>query len=328
MALLHGRGRAAFTLIEVLGAFFMTTIVLVLVSGIFMQNGRQREAATELLRVETTASAALDILSRDLEASVYLSRSETRSSNEHPWIFLAEGAGELGATRLRFQTQNVSRENLAENASTWIDVAYFLTEQRRDIEDGDGFDGNRYTLWRWRSPRPPNDPARSFPEENDIGSARVIEDIADFGVTFIDSEGELLDEWDSTLSTGSAPLPSSAEIRLVIFETAREGRAAPGILQIPGRMHERHVSLAMHQPIDLDALVALETSNQGPGCFTIADCADIDDEWFIEQLDDECGGDEELCDLLEQSQSACWDEIVNEWPSVASTAPPECEDGP
>jgi hypothetical protein len=328
MTLLPPRQEAAFTLIEVLGAFFMTTIVLVLVSGIFVQNGRQREAATELLRVETTASAALDILSRDLEASVYLSRPEAQSSGDHAWIFLAEGSGELGATRFRFQTQNVSRENLAENASTWVDVAYFLTEQRRDIDDGDAFDGDRYTLWRWRSTRPPNDAARTFPDEDDIGSARVIEGIADFGVTFIDSEGESLDEWDSTLSTGSAPLPSSAEIRLVIYKNAREGEAAPGILQIPGRVHERHVSLAMPQPIDLAALVALETSDQGPNCFTIANCAEIDDEWFVEQLDDECGGDEDLCDLLEQSQSTCWDEIVNEWPSVAGLAPAECEDRP
>ena len=50
-----------FTLIEVVAAFFLTTVVLFFVTGIFSENAKQRSAAAELLRVETTASAALDL---------------------------------------------------------------------------------------------------------------------------------------------------------------------------------------------------------------------------------------------------------------------------
>ncbi len=60
----HDRSRnrsTGFTLIEVVAAFFLTTVVLFFVTGIFSENGRQRSAATELLRVETTASAALPL---------------------------------------------------------------------------------------------------------------------------------------------------------------------------------------------------------------------------------------------------------------------------
>jgi len=42
--------RAGFTLIEVVGAFFMMVVILVFITGIFFENGRQREAATDLMR--------------------------------------------------------------------------------------------------------------------------------------------------------------------------------------------------------------------------------------------------------------------------------------
>jgi len=314
---------AGFTLIEVMGAFFITTIVILFVTGIFSENGRQRSAATELLRVETSASAALDILAEDLEAAIHVSRSEGRDPRDHPWRFVAENGSALGARSLRFQTQNVSRANLGEHASTWVDVAYFLTGEEDDEDSGGE---PRFTLWRWRSTRPPSDVADRWPEPDDPGSARVLEGIADFGVQLVDAEGGLVDEWDSSFLPGDAPLPVGAEISLSLYELAREGEAEPDVLEVPGRTHLRAVSLAMSRPIDLDALIALASEAGDVECGTIAECADFDDRWFVELREADCDGDEALCELLASSQSSCWSDVVQDWPSVASTAAPECED--
>jgi len=323
----HPIRNAGFTLIEVIGAFFMTTVVLFMVMGIFSENGRQRSVATEKIRVATTAAAALDVIAQDLEAALFVQKPEGLDPNRHAWLFRAEGVGELGSTRLHFQTQNVARDNLGEHASTWVDVAYFLTEEE-DVEAQESgfFASSRYTLWRWRSSRPPSDAARRFPDQDEPGAARVAEGLASFGVTFVDLDGATLEEWDSTYGTGENPIPVAAEIRLSLFQDARPGEADPGVLQIPGRVHERSVSVAMHRPVDVDALIATATNADGPGCATISDCADFDDQWFVDQREAGCDGDDELCDLLNSSTESCWSEVVSGWPSVANLASPQCEE--
>ena len=321
------RGRSGFTLIEVVAAFFLTTIVLFFVTGIFSENGRQRSAATELLRVETTASAALDLIAQDLEGSVFIARQSGLDPRSHPWRFIAEGSGELGATFIRFQTQNVPRGNLAENASTWVDVAYFLTEE--EPEDEGITEGPSYTLWRWRSSRPPSEAARRDPDENDPASARVAEGLAGFGLRFVDPEGGVLDDWDSAFAPDDAPIPMGVEVNLVLHRNAREGETDSGAIRIPGRIHVRAVTLAMHRPIDLDALISLAAEAEGElTCGTIADCADFGDEWFVDLRESGCDGDEELCQMLNASTETCWSEIVREWPSIANEAAVECEELP
>lgn len=320
---------AGFTLIEVVGAFFVTIVVMFFVFSIFFENGRQRAVASELMRVETTAGAALELVARDLEGALYVSRPANRDLRDHPWIFLAERPGDLGATLLRFQTQNVPRGNLGEHASTWVDVVYFVTEEEPD-PDAVGFGTEpRFTLWRWRSIRPPNDATRRLPDEYDPRSARVAAGLADFGVTFLDEGGSVVDEWDSSLGTGESPLPVAAEIRLSLFEAARPGQSDdPEALMVAGRPRARSVALPMHRPIDIAALVAASQSAAEIDCSTIADCADIDDEWFVDLLDAGCDGDEELCDMLNASTTTCWSEIANGWASIAATAPAACEELP
>ena len=320
------RRHAAFTLVEVIGAFFLTTVVLFAVTGIFSENGRQRSAASEKLRVATTAAAALDLVAEDLEGAIFVRKPEGRDGRNHPWIFQADGESELGATRLRFQTQNVSRSRLGEHASTWVDVAYFLTEE--ESEESGIFTAARYTLWRWRSLRQPSDAARRFPDQNEPGAARVAEGLAGFGITFVGDEGEAADDWDSSLGTGDSPMPVAAEIRLSVFREARAGEAEPGSLQVPSRVHSRSISISMHRPIDVDALIAAANSSGGATCSTIADCADFDDQWFEDQRASDCEDDDELCDLLNSSNTTCWSEIKSGWSWLADQAAPECENLP
>lgn len=317
---------AGFTLVEVIGAFFIMTIILVFVTGIFVENGRQRNAASELMRVETTAAATLDLIAQDLEATVFLSRPENRTPREHPWIFLADRTGPLGSTFLRFPTQNVARGNLGEHASTWVEVVYFLSEEEGDDEREEA----SYTLWRWRSTRPPSDPTAQDPDPDDPRSARVVEGVADFGVVFLDAEGGEVDEWDSTFTASDAPLPIAAEIRLSLYRDARAGEVEGLALQVPNEPHVRHVSLPMHRPIDVGALIELARSgSEGPACSTIDDCLALgEDDWFVALLDSDCDGDDELCDALEASSTTCWSDLVRDWPSLASQADPACESLP
>jgi hypothetical protein len=317
------RNHSGFTLIEVIGAFFMMAVILSFVTGIFIENGRQRSAATELMRVHTTSAAVLDLIAQDIEGAMYLARPDARASQDHPWLFLADRVGPLGATYLRFPTQNVSRGNLGEHATTWVEVVYFLTEEEAD----DDFSGDLFTLWRWRSTRPPSDASARAPDIDDPGSARVVEGVADFGVEFVDAAGESVDEWDSTFSASDTPIPVAAAISLSLYRGARGGEAEGDEIQVPGLPQVRHVSIPMNQPVDIDALIALaQDGDIGPSCSTVDDCLALgDDAWFIALLDSGCGGDDELCDALEDSGTTCWSDIVQDWPSAASQAEESCE---
>ena len=327
---MRAAGRAGFTLVEVVGAFFVMTIILVFVTGIFVENGRQRDAASELMRVQTSAAATLDLIAQDLEGALFLSRPANRSPREHPWVFLADRTGPLGSTFLRFTTQNVARGNLGEHASTWVEVVYFLTEEEEDEANTEDKAEDSFTLWRWRSTRPPNDPAPRDPDPDDPRSARVVEGLADFGVVFLDAEGGSVDEWDSTFTASDTPIPIAAEIRLSLFRDARPGEVEGLELQVPNEAHVRHVSLPMHRPIDVDALIELaRAGREGAECATVDDCLAMgEDDWFVALLDSDCDGDDELCSALEASNTTCWSDIKRDWPSLAAQADPACESLP
>jgi len=186
-----------YTLIEILGAFFIMTIILTLVTGIFAENGRQRAAALGLMRESLSAAATLDQLAQDLESALFLTNKAGRRPDENPWRFLSEGLGETGAVALRFVTQNAPLANRAEHASGWVEVAYFLEED----QSGD------VVLWRWLSPRPPAEPADRFPSADDDGSTRVAIGVSQFGIRFLDADGEWVDEWDSALPPRRCPQP-------------------------------------------------------------------------------------------------------------------------
>ena len=94
--------RSGYTLIEILGAFFIMTIILTLVTGIFVENGRQRAAALALIRESLSATAVLDQVSQDLEAAIFLKDSSGRQPDEYAWRFFADDYGELGSQSIRF----------------------------------------------------------------------------------------------------------------------------------------------------------------------------------------------------------------------------------
>ncbi len=305
-----------FTLIEILGAFFVMTIILTLVTGIFVENGRQRAAALELMRESLSAAATLDQLAQDLEGALFLANKTGRRPDENPWRFLSEGLGETGAVAVRFVTQNAPLGNRAQHASGWVEVAYFLEEDR----SGD------VVLWRWLSSRPPTESTDPFPNANDDGSTRVAIGVSQFGIRFLDTEGEWVDEWDSAFQSTSAPLPAAAEISLELMRQARLGETEDESQSVPGPLHTRRVPLRM-PPIDVKALIELgnDDGDDEQNCFTVSEClGEGDSDWYQNQLDDDCGGDDELCDLLVDSDTTCWSEIEDDYPGIADQAPETC----
>ena len=310
--------RLGFTLIEVVGAFFMMVVILVFITGIFVENGRQRSAATELMRERLSAAGTLDLLASDLEGAIFVTRTEdgTQDPESHPWRVLAESGGDFGAVAIRFVTQNAPRSNAAEHVSNWVEVAYFLEED----------EAGEQVLWRWRSARPPYEPSNGFPDSSDFGSMRIAVGVSQFGVRFLDFEGNWLDEWDSTYQPPNQALPEAAEISLALFRTARRGESLEGEIQVPGPVHVRRVSMVM-RPIDVAALIDLGKNGDedDAGCYTISQCLDEGgNDWYGAELDSDCGGDDNLCELLENPAASCWSEIQISYPEVAGRAPASC----
>ncbi|MEZ4330759.1 MAG: type II secretion system protein GspJ [Myxococcota bacterium] len=311
-------GRAGFTLIEVVAAFLMTVLILFFVTNVFVENGRQRDAATSLMRERLSAAAALDQLASDLAGAVFLQRGPEEQPDDHPWRFVASSPSDLGATAFRFVTQAGPRTNPASGSSAWVEVAYFLAE---------GEDGSA-VLWRWRSPHPPSEAPSSDPDPDDPGSMRVVLDVAAFGVRWLDAEGAWVDEWDSTFTPPEQAMPEAAEISLQLMRKARPGEATddPEATLIPGLLQTRRVAMVM-RPLDAAALIALasEDANAQPDCFTVDQClAAGDSTWYQELLADGCGGDDRLCELLRDSGRTCWSDIETTYPAVAARAPQGC----
>lgn len=305
---------AGFTLIEVVGAFFMTVLILFFVTGTFVENGRQRERATALMRERLSTVAALEQISGDFAGAIFLKRGEEDDPDAYAWRVLGSAPNELGSTALRFVTQAGPRANPASGSSAWVEVAYFLAE------DGDGTP----TLWRWSAPRPPSEAARDVPRPDDPGSARVAVHVANFGVRWLDAEGTWMDEWDSTFSPPEQAMPEAVEISLQLMRPARQGEATedPDATEVPGLLMARRVALAM-KPLDVEALIALAAEGDAePDCVTIDQClAEGDSSWYQQLLADGCGGDDKLCETLRDSAKTCWSTIQTTYPAVAAQAP-------
>lgn len=311
--------RGGFTLIEVMGAFFMMVVILVFVTGIFVENGRQRSAATELMRERLSVTGALELVANDLEGAVFLARPQ--AGEEDPdafaWRVTAQDSGEYGARSLRFVAQNASRSNSAQHSSNWTEVAYFL----EDDEEG------QPVLWRWRSARPPSAIPSDFPNSNDPGSARIAVGVSAFGVRLLDAQGNWLDDWDSTYLPSDLALPEAAEISLALFRLPRRGEELDEkTTGVPGMMHVRRVSMVM-RPIDVEAILK-RARGEGDGetdCYKISECVNQGNRgWYDKELTSRCGGDGALCDLLQNPGANCWSEITSRYPQVAAAAPESC----
>lgn len=236
------RGRAGFTLIEVMAVVLLTGILIGFTTNFYLNLSRASTAAVEKARNARRAVVLLDRMARDLQAAMLVRKPEALDPMLHPWLFLAEADDpDLGAQRIKF-TSLGRRPRSSQAAESDLETVVWMLA-RGEHDD--------FELRRWSSPRLP--PARdlSFPAIEE--TLRVADRIARFGVFFVDEAGGVEARWDSSALVQSSELPMAAEIQ-VSFYVDDEGQQVDG-------PYVRRVTLPL-RPLDLAA--QLEAAGAGP----------------------------------------------------------------
>ena len=254
-----------FTLIEVLGAIFLTTIVLAVAVSLFINLSNQSERAVEVMRTDLRASAVLDRVARDLAgASLLVRPSEDTDPNAHPWFFTSESQNAFGSSdSLKFISRNQRPSIATAHASELAQIAYFTTFE----EDGSA------TLYRWSSSSLPPDYQPGFPGPDDPNSFVVAENLGAVTFRFRTEEGEWVDEWDSKQLIQSDQLPTVVEIMVEAAPTANEDF----LLQEQPKPYVRQIVI-QQRPIDLSKMVEEKIQAQQLAAATAAATDDEDAE--------------------------------------------------
>jgi len=231
------RGRAAFTLLEVLAVVLLTALVIGVALDFTVDLSHASTRAADGTRELRRAVAVLDHVARDLERTELIRKTDDTDPLDHPWIFLAEARGSgIGADHLKFVTRGHRPRSTASRESDLEVVAYAL---RRAPDE-------TLELVRWSSPQLPESLDREIPDDEDRGAMLLASDLAGFGVTFIDELGERVTSWDSSTLLQSGQLPSAVQIE-VALANLDDPEAEP-------RSFRRTVRLPL-RPFDLQELL-------------------------------------------------------------------------
>jgi type II secretory pathway component PulJ len=277
-------------LIEMMAVALLTAIVLAAAADFYIDLSNASRAAIERVRGERRAVAILDRLARDLESSVLVKKPSELDPLAHPWLFLAEGAGDLGAERLLFVSRGRLARVSALRESDLERVAYWLVER----------DEGGYDLVRWSHPQLPEGLDRSFPAGDDPASAVLAEGVEAFGVRLLGEAGEWVTSWDSSQVVESSELPLAAEISIVLLPEAEDGtplEVDPNAEEGAGpRIVARRVLLPL-RPRDVEK----ELNPEADGAAEDDDDEDDDDEDDDGEDDDDLAGDgDESCITVAQ----------------------------
>ena len=298
-------GRAGFTLIEVLAAVLLTSIVIGVAMAFYVEVSRSTTEATERLRAARGSAAVLDRVARDIQGALLVEKPGALDPLSHPWIFRAvREHGGAGADRVLFTTQSHATKSSEGHHSDFAVMAYMLERS----EDGDS-----YELLRWIDPVLPSGQPQ-FPVANDERLMVLADGVESFSMRFHDGEGEVQDEWDSSLLVESSDLPIAVEIELALLsdETDTEDFAFD---EEPGNVYKRMVVLPV-RPIKRERPVPGDPNDdddddQDPDCVTVAECTEANPEifGFDGEADLACGQNPELpfCGL---DNTACWREVA------------------
>jgi len=234
--------RSGFTLIEVLGAVFLTSVVLAVAVSLQVNLSEQSERAIEVMRVDLRASAVLDRVARDVSgASLLVRPSEEIDPNLHPWFFTASSRNAFGGSdAFKFISRNQRPSVSSSHISELAQIAYFTTTE----------DDGSVTLWRWSSPNLPPDYQSGFPGPDDPNSFIVAEELGGVSFRFRNEEGDWVDEWDSKQLIQSDQLPTVVEIKVepeVLDPNETDFTVDP-------RTYVRHVIL-QQRPVNLTQMV-------------------------------------------------------------------------
>lgn len=248
-------------MIEMLAVVGFTAVLMLFAVNFYLEITRASEAATAQTRDGRRATALLDRIARDLEGAVLVKKPDEVDPLSHPWVFLAEDrSGTEGAEHLKFITRSRISRSTALHESDLETVSYVLREG----------EAGALELLRWSSPRLPEELDRSFPESDLEGAVLFAENLASFGVRFMDASSEWKSEWDSSTLIDSSELPLAAEISVAVLS---ESDPMP---EEEPEVHARRVLLPV-RPLDLQALVGAGEPEEGTGCSTgptVRECVD------------------------------------------------------
>lgn len=200
------RRSPGFTLIEVLAAIFLTSVVIGIALSFFMSLSRSTDAATVRTRDGRRALAVLDRVARDLRGAYLLAKPDGLDPLEHPWLFLAESQhSDAGADRLKFVTRNHRPRSPLDHGSDIAMVSWVVSPSQN---------GNGYALLRAIEPGLPDALEREFLPDGDPSYRVVAEGLSHFAVRLMGDAGGYQGTWDSSLLEESGTLPRAAEIEI------------------------------------------------------------------------------------------------------------------
>lgn len=297
------RRRAGFTLLEMLMVVLFTGVVLTFAANFTIELSRASEAALTEGMALRRATTVIDRVARDLEAAALVKKPEEVDPLEFPWLFLAEGRGNDGADRLRFQARNHRPRPAGGRESDLVQIAYWLV----GAEDGEGFD-----LLRWSSAQPPVAPLdRNFPRRDDPGVELLASRVAHFSVLLQDQDGAWQSAWDSWSPAQSSLLPIAAKVRLALLP--EPGDEEDDFAAEPPEAFERPVVLAL-TPLDLEKALGAESEEEGEeededlACVTVAECVARNQG----TVDAYLAQNPELGPIIASIADQCWqDQAVN-----------------
>ena len=232
-----------FTLIEVLGAIFLTSVVVTVAVSFFLNMSNASNRALESMQEGLRASIVLDRIARDLSGATLLTRDPSADPYSHPWYFTATSQYTFaGADRIKFTTRSQQPRVSNTHGSDLAEVSFFTTEE----EDG------TYTLYRWVSNALPLAVDDGFPSPDDERSFVLAEGLGGFSLRFRNADGEWQDEWDSIQLQNSGELPTAVEVQVLLWDADEE--AVVEALEGDVPMYTRRVVMRQ-RPLDLIGMI-------------------------------------------------------------------------
>ena len=242
--------KAAFTLIEVLAAVFLTALVMSVAISFFVNLSDSTEEAARKTRQGRQALAVLDRVARDLEGAYLVSKPSALDPLSHSWSFVAESeVGDSASDHVRFVSRSHRPRNRLDHGSDLAVINYAL-------DSGDGAPG--FDLLRSVSPGLPSDSAEAFHSDPDESFVVVAESVQHFGLYFMSEDLEWHDAWDSTQLEQSSALPRAAKIEIAYLPKPVHGGGdldRADLAEGAARIYTRQVRLPM-QAVNLAAILS------------------------------------------------------------------------
>ncbi len=219
---LRGGGRRGITLVEIMVATAILSMVAAMVWGSFDQGSRSTRAVEASQDRYHEAQVALSIITRDL-ASAYISKHVNPMEPHAVYAFM--GVDRSPVDRLDFVSFSHRRRVRDSHESDQCEVGYYGAPDEED--------GSIMNLVRRESP--------VIDEEPDRGGRRLVlvRDVVELDLSYYDrDQDEWVDSWDTTQATTGHPDRLPDQVRILLTLRDERGRELAFTTQTPIHLHE------------------------------------------------------------------------------------------